>query len=57
MAYVLVTIVSHAVHVLMSVHQAQSLRARSILSTQMFAQSVVLVQMFALTRQSVFLNR
>ena len=34
----------------------QSLRAISIQSTQTSAQSVVLVLMFALTRQSVFLN-
>jgi len=50
-------IVSLAVHVSMSAHLVQSQRAKSILLIQMFAQSVVLVLMFVLTRLLAFHNR
>ena len=47
-------IVSHAVHVLMSAPQEQSLRAKSIQLTLIPALSAVLAQTFVLLRQSVF---
>ena len=46
--------VSHAVHVSMSAQQEQSLRARSIQSILMSAQSAAHVLMFAHLRQSAF---
>ena len=56
MAYVLVTIVSHAVHVLTSVHQVQFLRAKSIQLIQMLAQSAALAHQFAHLRLSALLT-
>jgi len=46
----------HAEHVLMNVHQELFLKAISIQSTQRFAQSAELVQMFALTRLFICQN-
>ena len=45
-----------AVHVLMSARLAHSPKARSILSTQISAQSAVLALLFAPTKQSLFLS-
>ena len=47
-------IVSLAVHVLTSVHQEQSLKATSILSTQTLAQSAEHALMYVRRRLSVF---
>ena len=49
----LVTIVSHVVHVLTSVHLVLSLQVISILSILMLAQSAAHALMYVLTRQSV----
>ena len=53
----MVTTASHAVHVLMSVRQAQFQKVISTQSTLKLAQNVAHVLMFALMRQSVFPNK
>ena len=57
MAYVIGTIVSLAVHVLTSVLLALSLKAKSILSTPMFALSAVHALTYVPQRLSAWANR